>query len=58
MNKALYNQFIVLLISRLLQTNITLCAVVFLGLWVRLVLGIHDLEDQREVPCGPYPPFS
>jgi hypothetical protein len=30
----------------------------FLGLWIRLVPEIHDLEDQREVPCGPYPPFS
>jgi hypothetical protein len=38
--------------------SLTLCAVVFLGLWIRLVPEIHDLEDQREVPRGPYPPFS
>jgi hypothetical protein len=25
---------------------LTLCVEVFLGLWIRSVLGIHDLEDQ------------
>jgi hypothetical protein len=32
--------------SWLSASGLTLCAVVFLGLWVRLVPGIHDLEDQ------------
>ena len=30
----------------------------FLGLWIGLVLRIHDLEDQWEETRGPYPPFS
>ena len=29
-----------------------------LGLWIGLVLRIHDLEDRWEETRGPYPPFS
>jgi hypothetical protein len=37
---------------------LTLCAVMFLGLWIRSVFGIHDLEDQWDETSGPNPPIS
>jgi hypothetical protein len=37
---------------------LTLCAVVFLGLWIHSVLGIYDLEDQQDEQVGHIHPSS